>query len=116
MGELVDRDHEHLRLLKIGYYIMAGLTGGILFFSLFYIAMGGLFASGVIPAQVNSNADPRLMGGIFLGVGVAIMAIGLIITFLCFFAARSLRDHRRRIFCVIVAGLSCLQIPWGTAI
>ena len=39
MGELIDRDQEHLNLLKWGYYVMAGMTG---FFSLFHPAIGPL--------------------------------------------------------------------------
>ena len=100
----------------MGYYVMAGMTGLFSLFSLLYIALGGLFASGVIPAKEGSTDDPRLMGLIFLGVGVAVLLIGLGIALLAFFAGRSLRDRRRRTFCLIVAGLSCLQIPWGTVI
>ena len=116
MGELVDRDDEHLRLLKMGHYVMAGMAGLFSLFSLLYIALGGLFASGAIPTKEGSADDPRLMGLIFLGIGVAVFLIGVGITLLAFFAGRSLRDRRRWTFCLIVAGLSCLQIPWGTVI
>lgn len=47
MGQLVDQDQEHLRLLKLGFYIMAGVIGFCSLFSVFYIAMGSIFASSV---------------------------------------------------------------------
>lgn len=116
MGELVDRDQEHLRLLKSSYYIMAGTTAFLSLFSLIYIAIGGVFASGAIPMREGSRDDPRLMGLIFLGIGSALLLVGLSATLLAYFAGCSLRDRRHRLFCQIVAALSCLQIPWGTAI
>ena len=116
MGELVDRDLEHLRLLKGGFYIMAGITGLFTLFSLLYLGLGGLFASGAIPMKEGSTDDPRMMGLIFLVVGVGFLVIGLAITFLAFATGRNLRDRRNRTFCLVIAGLSCLQIPWGTVI
>jgi hypothetical protein len=115
MGELVDRDLEHLRLLKIGYYVMAGMAGLFSLFSLIYIVLGGVFASGLIPADASSG-DPRLVGVIFLAVGGAVLLLGLGMTFLIYLTGRSLAEHRRRIFCLVIAVLCCFQIPWGTAI
>lgn len=116
MAELVDRDEEHLRLLKLGYYIMAGMMGFFSLFSLIYIFLGGIFASGAIPVKDGSRDDPRLMGIIFLGLGIGVLLIGLTATSLTYFTGRSLRDRRHRVFCLIIAALCCLQIPWGTAI
>jgi TctA family transporter len=116
MGELVDRDQEHLRLLKIGYYIMAATTAFFSLFALIWVAMGGLFASGVIPANKNSSDDPRVFGFIFLGIGLAVFILGLVSAFLTYFAGRSLDERRRRIFCLVIAGLCCLQMPWGTVV
>ena len=116
MGELVDRDEEHLRLLKFGYYIMAAMMGFFTLFSLLYIFLGGLFASGAIPVKDGSREDPRVMGFIFLGLGFGVLLVGLTATLLTFLTGRSLKDRRHHLFCLIIAALSCLQIPWGTAI
>ena len=115
MGELVDRDLEHLRLLKYGYYIMAGITGLFSLFSLIYIGIGTIFASGVVPAN-NGSGDLRPMGFIFVGLGVAVLLVGLIGTVLMYLVGKSLAEHRRRVFCIVMAALCCLQMPWGTAI
>ena len=53
---------------------------------------------------------------IFLGIGVAFLVLGLGVTLLTYLVGRYLRDRRHRTFCLVMAGLSCLQIPWGTAI
>jgi Zn-dependent protease len=116
MGELVDRDQEHLFLLKLSYYIMAGMTGFFSLFALIYIGLGAVFASGVMPPTPGNPSDPRFMGLMFLCIGLVVLFIGLSITFLTYWAGRCIRDRRHRTFCVIVACLSCLHVPFGTAI
>ena len=115
MGELVDRDQEHLRLLMWGYYLVAATTGFTSLFALLFVAFGA-FASSLIPAKQNSAADPRMAGLFFIGIGLAFLGLSLGATLIAYFTGRSLRDRRNRGFCLITAGLSCLQIPWGTAI
>ena len=115
MAELVDRDQEHLRLLVIGFYIMAGITGFFSLFSLVYIGFGAMFASGVIPAS-GSGGDAEMMGRFFLVIGVGVFILGLAATLLTLLAGRCLRKRRYRVFCVVIAALACLQIPWGTAL
>jgi hypothetical protein len=117
MGELLDRDQEHLRLLKLGYYITAaGIAGLALLFSLLWIGMGALLASGAFPAKEGSSDNPQLAGLFFLGIGVAFLKLGLAMAFLTYFAGRSLADRRRWMFCMVVAALCCLQIPWGSVL
>ena len=114
MGELIDRDQEHLHLLKLGFYLMAGMTGIFSLFAIFYIALGGIFAFGAVHG--NTTGDPRLFGLIFVCIGGAFLVIGLAATFLIYFAGSSIAQRRRRVFCLVIAGISCLQVPWGTAV
>jgi hypothetical protein len=116
MSELIDRDDEHLRLLKLAYYVLAGITGFFSLFPLLWIFLGGIFASGVIPANKGSEGDPRVFGFIFIGIGVAILLLGLASALLAFLAARNLRDRRHRTFCMVIAGVCCLYVPWGTVV
>lgn len=116
MGELVDCDQEHLNLLKLSYYILAGTTGFVSLIAVLYIGLGALFASGVLPSTPNDAGNTRIMGLIFLSIGLVVLIIGLAITFLTYWAGRCLRDRRHRTFCVVIACLSCLHVPFGTAI
>jgi hypothetical protein len=118
MGELVDCDEEHLRLLKYCYYILAGITSFFSLTTIFAIALGALFASGTIPPQAQGPSPDaaRTMGLFFLGFGLGALILGLAGSFLTFLVGRSLRDRRRRTFCIVVAFLYCLYVPWGTVI
>lgn len=116
MGELIDRDQEHLRLLKLGFYLLAGTSTFFSLFALLYAILGSFLASGVIPQAKDSTEDPRLIGWIFTGVSLVVFVLGTIGSYLTYFAGRSLAERRRRTFCMIMAGLWCLSIPFGTAI
>lgn len=114
MGQLVDRDEEHLRLLMWAHYIWAGTIGLFSLFALFYLGIGAMIASGAFPEPRNAPNDPRVAGLFFVGIGSVFLILGLTFAALAFFAGRSLRDRRRRIFSLVFAGLNCLQVPFGT--
>ena len=116
MGELIDRDQEHLRLVEIGFYVQAGLIGFVSLFALIYVGLGMLLMSGVFPKTgTPANDVPvSVIGWIFIGIGGVLFVLGLGFALLLFYAARGLKVRRRRILCLILAGFCCLQIPWGT--
>jgi len=116
MAEMVDRDQEHLRLLKTGYYVLAGMTCLFSLFGLLYAGIGGLLASGAFPHSTDPKNDPRVVGLIFLGLGLVFVILGLVIAALYFVTGRSLGEYRRRTFCLVIAGVSCFFMPWGTVI
>jgi hypothetical protein len=64
----------------------------------------------------RSTDNPRAAGLIFLGFGFAFLLAGLTTTLLTYFAGRSIRGRHHRVFCIIVAGLWCFFVPFGTAI
>jgi hypothetical protein len=118
VGELIDRDQEHLHLLHIAFYIMAGFAAFFSLFALIYIALGGVFAAGVMNQLGNSaSAVPAAMvGWIFVGMGSFFLFMGLTLGLLLFLTGKYLQQRTHRTFCLVMAGFSCLQVPWGTAI
>ena len=115
MGQLIDRDQEHLRLVEIGFYVQAGLIGFVSLFALIYVGIGMLLLAGGFPKTgTNSDVPIALIGWIFMGIGGVLFVLGLGFALLLFYAARGLKVRQRRILCLILAGFCCLQIPWGT--
>ena len=66
--------------------------------------------------QAGSQLNPRTFALVFLGIGIAGLILGFGSALLAWLAALSLRDHRRRTFCIFVGASSCLYVPWGTLI
>jgi len=119
VGEMVDRDLEHLRLLKIGYYILAGIAGvGTFFTGIWMVAVGAMLAH--IPMDTIPSADAdlarRIMSLFVGGLGILISVGGVGMALLTFFTGRNLGQHRARIFCTVIGAITCLSVPWGTAI
>lgn len=121
---MVDRDLEHLKLLSILWYVIAGLNalGGC--FAVFYIALGAIFmaapptgpASQPGAASQSQQPPPELLGGMFIGLGGCLMIFALGVAVLAFITAGSLRKQKRRTFCMVMAGVVCLSVPIGTVL
>ncbi len=113
----MNKDLEHLKLLSIFHYVYAGLTA---LFSCIFITyvMVGLFFILAPDHMASSNGDlpPKLFGGIFFGLGMAIILIGWTIAILRVIAGRCLARRRAYWYCFVIACLGCLNMPMGTVL
>lgn len=106
-------DLEHLRILSIVYYVFAGLNCIGLCFGFLYLIVGGLFLVG---STTGSKGPPAMVGGLFVAMAVVILLIVGTTTLLNYLTGRFLSQHRHRTFCFVVAAISCLSFPLGTAL
>ena len=110
-------DVEHLRLLRIGYFIQGGVTSVMALFGLLYVFMGLLASSFFANAPGNSGAPPPPFVGYFLALfGALFMLAGGTFAALQFLTARALGHHQSRTLSLITAGLTCVFLPYGTAL
>ena len=112
-------DAEQLRLLSICYIISGGLSSLGAVFGLFYVFMGLIFTAALsaIPTKANEPPPPpAAFGGIFVVFGLGIFTIMMGMAVLKFVAARRLSRRRSRELCMVVAALTCIGIPLGTAL
>lgn len=105
-------DAEHLRLLRIAWLVEGWFHCAFALFPLIHITFGILLLTGVFPG----NDQTRFMGLFFLIIGVCISSMFAAIGILGLLTARRLRERRWRTFCLVMAALNCLSIPYGTAI
>jgi hypothetical protein len=108
-------DEEHLRLLRIAYLLQGATYTIASVFGTIYCVFG-LFLMIAAPHSSAREADPRLVGGFMVILGVAITLGLAAYGGLHLFAARCLRLRQSRGLCLFAAALSCLQVPIGTAI
>ena len=117
MGELIDCDVEHLRLLKIGYYVLAGSAVVPVLFGSLYLGIAWLSAADFFTARRHSNgAPPEIVGWILLAIGLFVLLFGVVMAGLNVWSGQSLRDRRNRVFCLVSACISLLNFPLGTVI
>jgi hypothetical protein len=106
-------DNEHLRLLRIGYFISAAQTALLIPLGLMYSGMGILFS--FLPGG-HAGSPPAFMSwafGIFGGIFAGFAILGATLKLL---TAIRLKERRSRTLCLITAALSCLEMPYGTAL
>ncbi len=90
------------------------LTG---LFALVFVAMG-IFVT-VIPltnSTRNGQPPPDWFGWMFVGIGIALLIFALGMAALSYFCSRFLRQRRHPVYCMIVACLNCLSMPFGTVL
>lgn len=126
------RDAEHLKLLAIFHYVLAGLQVlGACFFSLYVVAgvamtripvstgtgggAGGTGGpgTGVSPADAKMFEMMAMVWTAIGGVGALVM---LAVAVGAFFAGRFISARRHPTFVLVVAGIECLFFPLGTAL
>ncbi|HTS13805.1 MAG TPA: hypothetical protein VMH00_16920 [Candidatus Limnocylindrales bacterium] len=122
MPEELDRqaliDTEHLKLLSLGYMIAGGVSALFSLIGLFYAFMGLVVGATIahVPASGNNSPPPAFIGWIFGAIGLGIFFLLVVFAILKFRAAVCLRNRTSRVFCMVVAAISCLEFPYGTAL
>ena len=88
----MDRDTEHLNLLAIFHYVVAGLAALFSFFPLLYTAIGVIFifAARHGTAKPGEELPPEFLGWIFAVLGSVLFVIGIAMAICIFIAGRSL--------------------------
>lgn len=110
-------DAEHLKLLAIFHFVLAGLTAlGLGFLFMHWFFMSSIFSHPAIWQNAKGPPPPKeffaifkwlylFMGTLFVGIGVANLVSGWCI-----------QRRRAKPFSLIVAGINCLGFPFGTTL
>ena len=106
------QDVEHLRLLRIGFLVWGGLSVLFALFPLIHVTLGTALLAGGLAGE--GEGDPALVGVMFILIGGFLSLLFAVIAALELYAARCLRERRRRTFCIVAAGVTCLGFPIGT--
>jgi hypothetical protein len=111
-------DDEHLKLLSIAYLIAGATNACFSLFGLFYMFMGLVFSTAMtkFPSQAGQPQPPEFMGWFFGLFGAAFFIAMATLATLKFLAAHRLKARRSRTLCMVAAGLTCFEIPYGTAL
>jgi hypothetical protein len=112
----MNQDKEHLRLLAIFHYVVAGLAALFSFFPLLYTTVGAIFifAARHGTPKPGEEPPPEFIGWIFAIVGSFLFLLGVAIAICILIAGRSLAKRTCYWFALVVACIECLFIPFGT--
>jgi hypothetical protein len=112
----MNQDKEHLQLLAIFHYVVAGLAALFSFFPLLYTTIGAIFifAARHGTAKPGEDLPPEFLGWIFAVLGSLLFLMGIAMAICILIAGRSLALRKRYTFVLVMACIECLFIPFGT--
>jgi len=106
-------DLAQLRLLGIFHYVVAGLTALFSLIPVFHLGIGIAIVTGALPSH---DPQGRLMGWFFIAFASAFILFGLALAIAIAVAGRRLQRRRHYLYCMVVAALACMMMPFGTVL
>lgn len=108
----MNQDQEHLRLLEIFHYVVAGLAALFSFLPIFHLVIGIIMVMG----GWDGSSEAALVGWLFIGLSSLFIVSGLAFAACLVLAGRFLVRHRRYYFCLVMAATNCAFVPFGTVL
>ena len=109
------QDLEHLKLLSIFHYVVAALAALFACRPWLHLCLGIAMVTGWEPL---ADADPMagFMGWFLIAFSSAFILSGWAFAVCLFLSGRYLSQQRRYLFCLVMAGLACMFMPFGTVL
>jgi hypothetical protein len=110
-------DENQLHLLTVFHYVLAAITALFSCFALIYIGLGvAMILHPESMAGSHGEPPPLFVGWLFTSIGVAFLIAGWGYVICLILAGRFLKHRKHYVFCLVMAGLSCMWVPFGTAL
>ena len=109
-----NEDIKHLDLLSLFHYILAGITAFFSCMPFLHVFMGVAMISGKFFEEANGSGPPPFIGWLFVIMGSVFILIGWCLAVFMFVTGKKLKRRRNRMFCMVVAGVECIFMPFGT--
>ena len=112
----MNQDKEHLRLLAIFHYVVAGLAALFSFFPLLYTTVGTIFilAARHGTPKPGEELPPEFLGWIFVVLGSVLFLLGIAMAICILIAGRCLSRRKCYTFALVMACIECIFIPFGS--
>lgn len=112
----MDKDIEHLRLLSIFHYVVGGLMGLTTCIPVIHLVIGLVMTFAPDRSNSGANQPPRVIGIMFIVIASIFIVVGWTIAALVLYAGRCLGRRKRYSYCFVIACISCVFFPLGTAL
>ena len=114
MEEAMHPDEQHLDLLSVFHYVVAGLAALFSLLPTLHLTIGLMLATG----RLDETGDPiaQRVGAFFSIFAAGLILAGLTFAVLVFLAGRFLSRRRHYNFCLGMAGVMCVFMPLGTVL
>jgi hypothetical protein len=114
----MNEDLQHLKLLSVFHYVVAGIAAIFGCFPIFHLAVGiSVLTGGFFAPDDPSMPFPFwIFGLIFTLIPAAIILVGWALAISVAVAGYFLGKQQNYMFCMVMAGISCIFTPFGTVL
>src|SRR5437870_1116960 len=113
MVERTDNE-QHLRLLEIFHYVVAGITALFSLIPLFHVVFGWFMLHTPPPKQ--GEPPPAWFAWFFISLGLLLITLGESFAACVFAAARCIHSRTHYWYVFVIACLQCGFFPFGTVL
>jgi len=107
------QDEQYLDVLAIFHYVIGGLVALFSCFPLIYVALGVALVLGLLDGE---NGPPAIAGWFFILIPAIFILAGWTLAGCVIAAGRKLQQRKSHTFCLVVAGVECIFMPFGTVL
>ncbi len=110
-------DEEHLKMLSIFYYVLGGVNALLACIPFIHVTIGLVLLSIGSSTHIGAgDKPPAIIGLLLVIIGGAVILLGWTLAALKIYAGYCISKRKKRIFCLVIAAISCLGIPIGTVL
>ena len=111
-----NKDTEQLDLLAIFHYVIGGILAFFSCIPLIHVFVGLMVVSGKVFTEADGPPPRDAFGWIFVIVGSVFILFGWTIAICIIVAGRKLKHRTGRMYCMVIAGVECMFMPFGTVL
>ena len=110
----VNSDLHYLNLLSIFHYVLGGMKFLFGFFPIIYVVIGMVML--LVPEKHGGHEEfPNvLFGGLMAAFGLGFTVVTWVMAVMMIIAGQKLSRHKSYMFCMVIACIECLSMPFGT--
>lgn len=110
-------ESKQLDLLSMFHYIVGGFIALFSCIFLVHFFIGLAIVTGSLPAgNCKSDPAPFWFGWIFVIMGAVFVLSGWAMSAAIVIAGKKLKARKGRLFCMVIAGIECMFMPFGTVL
>jgi hypothetical protein len=109
-------DDEHLRLLSIFFYVKGGITAVFACIPIIHVVLGLVFIIAPQTFGHGNDQPPAFLGWLFVILGGFLILFGWAFAILALMTGGCIGRRKHYTFCLVVACIECLSVPFGTVL
>ncbi len=106
----MNEDEKYLQLLSVFHYVVGGLAACFACIPIIHLSIGIAMLVGAI------DDAPEFVGAFLVVIAMFAMLIGWTLAVCIIIAGRCLAKRKRYMFCLVIAAISCIFMPFGTVL